>query len=150
MGKTTMINNRIITPRYTRYSIPPFASMSSLKASRISSTAFSPFSANISNFCDISVRLQPSPNLPTSQTNLQLDLRLQCLLLGLQISHFSCLVLSFPIMINTKEALSLMFLVRTQSKLEGWLVGSSVLVGDCLGDILPGKCVPASFVLVSV
>ena len=29
--------------------------------------------------------LQPSPNLPTSQTNLQLDLRLQCLLLGLQI-----------------------------------------------------------------
>ena len=33
----------------------------------------------------LSVRLQPSPNLPTSQIKLQSDLRLQCLLLGLQI-----------------------------------------------------------------
>ena len=38
----------------------------------------------------ISVRLQPSPNLPTSQTNLQSDLRLQCLLLGLKIYCYSC------------------------------------------------------------
>ena len=40
-------------------------------------------------FLLFSVRLQPRPNLPTSQTNLQSNLRLQCLLLGLQIAKLS-------------------------------------------------------------
>ena len=52
--------------------------------------------------CPFSVRLQPSPNLPTSQTNLQLDLRLQYLLLGLQISSSCC---SSSCWIITKETI---------------------------------------------
>ena len=51
----------------------------------------------------LSDRLQPSPNFPSIQTNIQSDLRLQCLLLGLQISH---LILSSWGPYNRREQIS--------------------------------------------
>ena len=41
--------------------------------------------------------------------------------------------------INTNENISLILLVRTQPNFDGWLVRSSVLMGNCLGDMEPGN-----------
>ena len=43
-----------------------------------------------------------------------------------------------------------MLLVRAQPHFEGWLVGLSVFVGNCLGEFDQATFVPATFVQVSV
>ena len=42
-------------------------------------------------------------------------------------------------MINPNETKSILLLVRTQSNFEGWLVMSSVLVCNCLGNVRHAK-----------
>ena len=58
-------------------------------------------------------------------------------------------------MINPNETKSILLLIRTQSNFEGWLVMSSVLVCNCLGNVRhaksreAGNLVPGFFLVKS-
>ena len=92
-----------------------------------------------------SVRLHPNPKLPNSQTNLQLNLRLQCLLLGL---HIWCcyLILSwgpYNWAANRRQYLHCYWSKLSQTLKVGW-VSDLYELSTVLGTFLPSTFVHAA------